>query len=101
MIKFKISADRFAEACTTLEYINVQGGNKKAALSCLPRFLLDETGEYVVKVELDEDGDPKFEGADAALIKIVSTINPKRLERLENELCEAARAVVNPPNGTG
>lgn len=101
MIKFKITPDRFAEACSTLEYLNVQGGSKKTALLCLPRFLLDESGEYAVKVTLDEDGDPKFEGANEAFLKIVSTINPKRLEKLETELCEAARVIVNPPKGTG
>lgn len=99
MLKFKITPERFAEATNILEYLTLTGnGNRDLAYRIIPRFLLDENGEYVVTVKLDEDGDiQNFENYSAAMLKMTS-VNPKRLERLKDELTEAAKAIVNPPN---
>lgn len=99
MIKVKISADRFADACNVIEYINVTNGSKETAMRLIPRFVLGDDGEYIVKVTLDADGDiAGLEGLDTAFLKL-SAMTPKRLEQLSNELTEAAKAIVNPPTG--
>lgn len=101
MLKFKITPERFSEACGIIEYIGVSNGNKEMAIRVAPRFLLDDKGEYVVQVKLDDDGDiASLDGGTEALLQM-SVVTPKRLERLSNELVEAAKAIVNPPNGTG
>jgi hypothetical protein len=65
-----------------------------------PRFIVGDDGEYIVKVTLDADGDiEKYDGMDKAFAKLAA-ITPKRLEKLVDEFSEAARAIVNPPNGT-
>lgn len=65
--------------------------------------MLNQDKEYRVKAAQDEDGDPlplqQLEGYNEALAEMVSTINPKRLERLQDELMEAAKAIVGPSNG--
>jgi hypothetical protein len=101
VIKFKVTSDRFAEACNVIEYINASAKIVDTAVRILPRFVLDDEGQYIVKVTLDEDGDiQSFEGMDAAFAKLAA-ITPRRLEKLIKELSEAAKAIVNPPNGTG
>lgn len=99
MLKFKITPERFAEATNILEYLTLIGkGNHDLAYRIIPRFLLDENGEYMVSVKLDEDGDiQSFERYNEAMLKMTS-VNPKRLEKLASELVEAANAIVNPPN---
>lgn len=101
MIKFKISADRFAEACNTLEYLNITSGNKDTAIRILPRFVMNGDNDYIVKVSLDDDGDiTGFENIQEALLKMAA-ITPRRAEKLAVELMEAAKAIVNPPNAGG
>jgi len=103
LLKFKITPERFAEATNILEYLTLtgKGTNKDLAFRVVPRFLLDENGEYMVKVLLDEDGDiTGFEKHNEALL-MMTAVNPKRLERLALELVEAAKAIVNPPKPEG
>jgi hypothetical protein len=101
VIKFRVTPDRFAEACNIIEYLNASAKLKETAVRILPRFVVDEQDEYIVKVTLDGDGDiEKFEGLDEAFAKMAA-ITPKRLEKLIDQLCEAAKGIVNPPNGTG
>jgi hypothetical protein len=101
VIKFKVTPDRFAEACNVIEYLNASAKIKETAVRILPRFVLGDDGEYVMQVKLDADGDiESFEGHNEAFAKMAA-ITPKRLEKLIDELCEAAKGIVNPPNGTG
>lgn len=101
MLKFKISSERFAEACNVLDYLAVSGGNRDAAIRVAPIFLLDESGEYIVKVILDADGDIfAYENKQEALLRMTA-LTPKRLEKLTHELMEAAKAIVNPPKDGG
>jgi len=100
LLKFKITPERFAEAANIIEFLTLTGSNtnKDLAYRMLPRFLLDENGEYMVTVKLDEDGDiVELEKYNEALFKMV-TVNPKRLEKLALELVEAAKTIVNPPS---
>ena len=96
MIKFKITPERFAESCSILEYLGTTAKNPETIIRVAPRFILDEKSEYVVVVNLDEDGDIKdFEHVGEALI-MMSKVTPKRLEKLIEEFSEAAKAIVNP-----
>lgn len=101
MLKFKISSERLAEACNTIEYLNIMAGLKDTAMRTIHLFLLDEKGEYVVKIVLDEDGDVAEKQNTAKAITMLTALTPKRLEKLTTELMEAAKAVVNPPNTGG
>lgn len=68
-------------------------------MKALPKMLVDEKGEYIVKVIYNEDGDPiEFQGLDIAN-PIMDGIGVKRFEKLRNELTEAAKNIVNPPSG--
>jgi hypothetical protein len=99
VIKFKITPERFAEACNVIEYINATAKIKETIIRIAPRFILGEDSEYIVKVNVDEDGDIRgFEGAQEAFLKMAA-ITPKRLEKLVNEFSEAAKGIVNPTNG--
>ena len=95
MVKFKITPERFAEACNALQYMGVMSKQEGVMIGALPRFVLDENGEYVAKVEVDEDGDI-LEVSDADIMDAMTKISTKRLEKLMNELYEAANAIVNP-----
>lgn len=98
MIKFKVTPDRFAEACNVIEYLNASAKARDTIIRIAPRFIVDEQGEYIVKVKLDGDGDiESFDGLDDAFAKMAA-ITPRRLEKLVSEFSEAARAIVNPPN---
>ena len=89
MLKFRITPERFAEACNTLEYINVTNGNREVAIRTVPKFLLDDDGEYTVKVSLDDDGDiTGFENLEKALFRMTA-VTPKRLEKLTHEIGRA------------
>lgn len=99
MIKFNITSDRVAEACNVLQFLALQNESVDAAIRVLPRFLVDDNGEYVIKVRLDDEGDiSEFENEAEAFGKI-SVLTPKRLEKLAKELTEAVKNIVNPPNG--
>jgi hypothetical protein len=101
VIKFKITPSRFAEACNIIEYMNVQAGILETIVRIAPRFILDEAGEYLVKVNLDADGDiESLENIPQALA-IMAGASPKRLEKLRMEFMEAAKAIVGPPSGGG
>lgn len=98
MVKFKITSERFAEACNVIEYLNVTNKIKDTVIRILPRFVLGAEGEYIVRVNVDEDGDiSSFDNMPAAFEKMAG-ITPKRLEKLIDEFAEAAKAIVNPPN---
>ena len=99
MIRFKISASRFADACTVTEYIGVAVGNMGQQMKALPKFLVDKDDKYIVEVVLDDDGDiAELKNLDEAM-KIMDGITTKRFEKLRKELTEAARNIVNPPSG--
>lgn len=101
MIKFLITPARFAEACGIIEYLNASAGDRETVFFIAPRFVLNEAGEYVVKVTYDDDGDIKeFTNLKEAQ-KRMALIPPQRLEKLVKEFREAAKSIVNPPNGTG
>lgn len=79
----------------------VQDGHLQTCVSILPRFLLNDSGEYVISIKYDEDGDVEvFENKQDAVIS-TSILNTKRFEKLKIELMEAAKAIVNPPNAGG
>lgn len=101
MLKFKISSERFAEACNTVEYLNIVAGNKDTAMRTMHLFLLDSAGEYVVKIVLDEDGDIAEKKDAGKAISMLTVLTPKRLEQLTKQLLEAAKDIVNPPNTGG
>ena len=91
MIKFRITPERFAEACSILDYLSIAAGSQRVAISIAPRFVVDKDGEYVMQVKLDADGDiESFEGAQEALMQM-SKVTPKRLEKLLPQFTEAAR----------
>lgn len=101
MIKIKITPARFAEATSILDYLAITGGNRDAALRLLPRFIVGDDNEYIIKVVYDEDGDiERFENFETAALKLTA-ITPKRSERLIIEVLEAARTIVNPPKDVG
>ena len=101
MVKFKITPERFAEACNIVEYLNVTAKVKETCIRVAPRFVLNDEGEYIITVNLDEDGDiTGYENTEAAFLKMAG-ITPKRLERLMDEFSEAAKAIVNPPKEGG
>lgn len=101
MIKIRITSDRFAECTSIIEYLAITAKNRDLAVRLVPRFVLNEQDEYIVKVKLDPDGDiESFEGMSDALKKLTA-VTPKRLEKLIDELMEAAQSVVNPTNGRG
>lgn len=99
MIKFKVTPERFAEACNVIEYLNASAKVRDTIIRIAPRFIVNAEGEYLVKVNLDDDGDiSSYDGIEAAFMQMTA-ITPKRLEKLVDEFSEAARAIVNPPNG--
>lgn len=97
MIKFKISAERIEQTASVNEYVGVLAGNLFYQMRLLPKMILNDNGEYVVKAQIDEDGDPLLENMDKALA-MMDKINVKRFDRLRKELTEAVRLIVNPPN---
>ena len=81
-----------------LEYLALTNGNIDTAIRVAPRFILGDDGEYMVTINLDEEGDiASMDGVSDALMKMTA-VTPKRLERLANEFMEAAKAIVNPPS---
>lgn len=99
MIKFKITPTRFAEACNIIEYLNTLAGNMQTITRIAPRFIQNEAGEYIVKVNLDAEGDiESLENVGEATQKMLGA-SPKRLEKLRMEFMEAAKAIVDPPSG--
>lgn len=101
MIKFKITPERFTEACNILQYLAVTNNDLRTAIQIAPRFVVNEKDEYLVKVILDEDGDIKdLENVGEALL-LMTQVTPKRLEKLHVQLMEAAKAIVNPQSAEG
>lgn len=101
MIKFVISAERFTDACTVLEYAGVVVGNLGRQMQVLPKMLVDDQGNYIVEIVHDSDGDiAEMKNMDKAN-KIMEGISVKRFEKLCKELTEAAKNIVNPPKGGG
>jgi len=101
MIKFKISAERFADACTVTEYVGIVVGNLGQQMRVLPKMLIDEQGEYIVEIIHDSEGDiAELKNMDKANT-IMNGISVKRFEKLCKELTEAAKNIVNPPKGGG
>lgn len=101
MVKFKITPERFAEACNIIEYLNAQNKVKETIIRICPRFVVGEDGEYIVTANLDSDGDiESFDNLPAAFEKMAA-ITPKRLEKLVDEFAEAAQGIVNPTSAGG
>lgn len=99
MVKFKITPERFSEACSILQYLGTINKNASVITAIAPRFIVNEQDEYIVEVTLDEDGDIEaLENMDQALA-LLANVTPKRLEKLIDEFSEAAKSIVNPTNG--
>jgi hypothetical protein len=102
MIKFDVNAARFGESCSILDQLNVLSGHQATFVKIAPRFAVDDKGKYLVKVNLDEDGDlDSLEFEEETFTKVASKLTPKRLETLKKQMVEAAKAIVNPPNERG
>jgi len=68
-------------------------------MSVIPKMLVNEQDEYVVKVISNEDGDPvSFENLTEANAQM-EKIGLKRFDKLRKEITEAAKNIVNPPKG--
>lgn len=118
MIKFVISGERFADACSVTDYLGVILGRMGNQFNILPRMIVAvgtheiknakgevlkvvQDGEYIVEVVLNDDGDiietKYLDEAQRLLDK--AGITPRRFEKLRKQLTEAARDIVNPPSG--
>lgn len=100
-MKFVISAERFADACTVTEYLGVVVGNIASQMKVLPKMLVDDNGNYIIEVILDSDGDVTETKNIEIANGMMEKISVRRFEKLRKELTEAARNIVNPPNGRG
>jgi hypothetical protein len=99
MLRFLISAERFAEACTVTEYIGVIIGNVGSQMAVLPKMLVDENGKYIVEIVHDAEGDIlEARNMDVAN-KRLNSLSVTRFEKLRKQLTEAAKNIVNPPKG--
>jgi len=97
-IKFKITPGRIAEACNITEYLLISNGHRETVIRVLPRFVLDEEEKYIVEVKVDSDGDvTSYEGLTKAFGRM-SSVTPKRLDKLAEEFAEAVKDIVNPQN---
>jgi hypothetical protein len=98
---FVVTPERVREACGYIELLNLMAGEKTTAFRLAPRFAVEESGDYSMKIEYDDNGlISKFIGYEDTLVSIAQ-VNSKRLEKFIDELCEAARGVVNPTNRKG
>lgn len=97
-MKFKITPERLSEACGYVELLNLLAKDRATAFRVAPRFAVEESGEYSMKMEYDDGEITKFIGYDDTL-KSIAQVTPKRLEGLIDELYEAAKNVVNPTRG--
>lgn len=83
------------------EYLAALAGDSAAVIKVLPRFVVDEKGEYIIGVVMDEDGDiTEYVNVEAAVRKVFN-ITPKRLDKLKKEFQEAAKQIVNPTSEGG
>lgn len=99
MKNLKITADRCAEVCNILEYRLGLIGNFDTITRILPRFAVDDNGEYIVSVTLNDDGEvEEYHNITEGLVR-VSGITPNSLRKLIPEFVEAFKNIVNPQNG--
>ena len=98
MIKFKITPERFSEACGIFEYLAVLQGDKGTIIQVSPRFIVDEKGEYIMGIVNDDEGDIQEFTNRLEAVKKLEYVTPKRLEKLVFEFTEAAKGIVNPTN---
>ena len=124
MIKFVISAERFADACSVPDYLGVLMGRMGNQMNVLPRMVVavgehkiikkatakgavDEVlkvvqdGEYIVEIVVNDDGDiveTKYLD-EANRMMDEAGITPRRFTKLREQLSEAAKNIVNPPSG--
>lgn len=95
----KITGERAAEVCNILEYRLGLIGSFETVARILPRFAVNDSGEYIVTVKVNDDGEiEEYFGIEEALQK-VSGITPNALKKLVPQFTEAFRDIVNPPNG--
>lgn len=98
---FVVTPERVREACGYMELMNLMMNERSTAFRLAPRFAVEDTDEYSMTIEYDDNGlISKFVGYEDTLISIAQ-VNSNRLEKFIDELCEAARNVVNPPKGKG
>lgn len=84
-----------------MDFILMQAGNVETIVRVAPRFIINESGAYIVEVELDEDGDIKeLRNITDAFVKFAA-VTPKRLEKLVEQFMEASKTIVSPTNGAG
>lgn len=99
MKKVKITPERCAEVCNILEYRLGIIGNFETLSRILPRFAVDDSGEYIVSVTINDDGEiEEFQKIEEGLTRVAG-ITPNGLRKLTPEFMEAFRGIVNPPNG--
>jgi hypothetical protein len=98
-VNFKITAERVAEVCSYVEYLNLNVGDKRTAILVSPRFALNEKGEYSMIAKHDEDGDVESFDNWSETMTLMASVTLKRLEKLIPEFREAAANVVNPQSG--
>jgi hypothetical protein len=98
---FVVTPERVSEACGYIEMISLISNDRVMAFRLAPRFAVEENDEYSMKIEYDDNGlISKIIGFEDTAVSI-SQVTPKRLEKFMDELCEAARNVVNPMKGKG
>jgi len=101
MIKFVISPERFADACTVTEYVGVVVGNLGSQMKVLPKMLVNDNGEYVIEIVHDSEGDIAELKNTKEANDMMENISVARFEKLRKELTEAAKNIVNPQKGGG
>jgi predicted GTPase len=99
--KFKITPERVRDTCNLVEYINLTVKDFRTVTIVSPRFITKPDGEYYMTFTYDEDGDIKTSEGYTEALRAMSDVTLKRLEKLTHEFSEAAKGIVNPPNGTG
>ena len=99
MVKFKISAARVQQVCTITEYIGALNGNEYFKTLVLRKCAVDNNGEYIVKVTLDDDGDIVKIENEVAANALLDKVTPARYEKLSVEMAQAFRDIVNPTKG--
>ena len=101
MVRFKFTTDRVLDALSIWDYVGVTSGNLETCIRVAPRFVVDDTGEYLVTVENDEDGDIKELKDQSKALAECGKVTPRRMAKLAKEMQEVVNNIVNPRKGRG